>query len=570
VKISKTNTNNDMGRPGIFGVHAAAFFAAAALSLFFLSTLPAGAQTPAASAVQPAANGDASAPMAFELADVHPSPHRDDNYYSGGVVRGGRYDLRNATMLDLIGIAYKTPQERILGGPPWIGNDRFDIAAKVPQRASNEDANEMIKALLADRFKLVVHTDTKPLPVYGLTVGKSGKPKLKQSDGAGESACQGQPQAASPTPDPSNARTVVCHNMTMEQFAEQIRYMAGGYLSNPVVDQTGLKGNWDFELKWTGRGMLAQAGSEGISVFDAVDKQLGLKLEAQKLPTDVLIVDSVNEKPTDNPPGVTANIPAPPPAQFEVAVIKPSGPDERMGGNIDQAGNVNAQAMPLKMMVEIAWNIENDDLVAGPKFMDSEKFDLMAKPSTDGPRQIDEEDGRAMLKALLIDRFKITFHMEDRPVNGYTLTASNPKLQKADPLERSECKEGPGADGKDPRIANPARSRLLTCTNTTMAQFVDAIRQRAGGYVQNMSVLDSTGLEGAYDFTINFSTANAVGLGRSGPGARDGNSATSDDPSGAISLFEALSKQLGLKLEERKHPMPVLVIDHIEEKPTDN
>ena len=157
-------------------------------------------------------------------------------------------------------------------------------------------------------------------------------------------------------------------------------------------------------------------------------------------------------------------------------------------------------------------------------------------------------------------------------MDGYVLTAVKPKLQKADPSNRTGCKEGPGADGKDPRIANPVLSRLITCQNMTMAQFVDQLPNLANGYA-HVAVLDSTGLTDAYDFTLSFS---AIGLLRGGgipsqpapnPG---GNSATAADPSGAISLPEAVSKQLGLKLELKKRPMQVLVIDQINEKPTEN
>jgi uncharacterized protein (TIGR03435 family) len=527
------------------------------------------AQT-ASATLPPATDGTASA-ATFELADIHPSPHRNE-FVADGVIRGDRYDLRSATMLYMISTAYGMPQSNIVGGPPWLGNDRFDIAAKVPQAAPREAINNMLKALLADRFKLVVHPDTRPMPAFVLTAGKGGKPKMKQSDGTGDSSCHIVEQPPAPT-GTFPLRVIDCQNVTMGTFAADISGMAGGYFENPVVDLTRLKGTWDFEIRFSGRGMVALSGADGISLFDAVDKQLGLKLEQQKVPTAVLVVDSVNEKPTDNPPGVAAALPPPLPAEFEVAVIKPSGPDEQLGGAVEPGGEVHATAMPLRMMIQIAWDVEGDDqMLVGPKFMDTEKFDLLAKvyadpPSIGGSQEINPDDARIMLKALLVERFKIASHMENRPVNGYALASANPRLQKADPSERSECKEGPGADGKDPRIANPARSRLVTCTNTTMEQFATKVRALAGGYFQGESVVDQTNLPGAYDFTFNFSTARAAGFGR---GVGGGTSTSPDDPTGAISIFDALSKQLGLKLEEKKISLPVLVIDHIEEKPTEN
>jgi uncharacterized protein (TIGR03435 family) len=154
-------------------------------------------------------------------------------------------------------------------------------------------------------------------------------------------------------------------------------------------------------------------------------------------------------------------------------------------------------------------------------------------------------------------------HREDRPISAYTLTAVNPKLRKADPLSRTRCKEGPGPDGKDPRIANPVFNRLMSCQNMTMAQITEELQRVAPGYVYS-SVENATGIKGSWDFTLSFSSANLTQSG-----GDEGKSATSD-PNGALTLFDAVSKQLGLRLEKQKRPVSVLVIDHIDEKPTDN
>jgi len=117
----------------------------------------------------------------------------------------------------------------------------------------------------------------------------------------------------------------------------------------------------------------------------------------------------------------------------------------------------------------------------------------------------------------------------------------------------------------DPRNANPVLGRLLTCTNTSMAYFADQLQYLANGYVHS-AVLDATGLEGGWDFTLSFST---IGQFQGGVAPLPGVSASAD-PNGAVSLPDAMEKQLGLKLETVKRPLPVLVIDHIEQKPTDN
>jgi len=136
---------------------------------------------------------------------------------------------------------------------------------------------------------------------------------------------------------------------------------------------------------------------------------------------------------------------------------------------------------------------------------------------------------------------------------------------------RTGCKEGPGPDGKDPRIANPILGRLLTCQNMTMAEFGDELRNLANGYIY-YPVLDGTGLQGGYDFTISFSAIQQL-TGTAPPPPANGDTsaaASASDPSGAVSLFDAINKQLGLKLEKQRRPEPALVIDSIEEKPTDN
>lgn len=511
----------------------------------------------------------ADAPPAFDLADVHASAPTTNPFARGGVMRGGRYEVRTATLVDLIRMAYNVDADKVVGGPSWLETDRFDVIAKAPAATTAETARLMLQRLLADRFKLVVHTDTKPLSVFVLSLGK-GKPKLKEADGSGNGGCQGVPQNPQPGTIPN--AIVNCRNVPMELFAQTLRQMAGAYITAPVIDQTGLKGSWDFTLEWTARALLTYAGDHAITLFDAVDKQLGLKLEPKTTPTPVIVVDSVNRKPTDNPPGVTQNMPPAPPAEFDVADIKPSPPDATQPRGQIQNGRVNVEAFPLKLLIMIAWNINNDDeLVAGmPKWAESARFNIVAKVSAgDGPRpDVDIDALRLMLQKLLVDRFQMKIHMENRPVTAYTLVAVKPKLKKADPSNRSGCKEGPMPGTKDPRDVNPALSRLVTCLNTTMAQFAEQLPSLANGYTPT-PVVDKTELEGAWDFSVNFSPAGLL-MGLPGRGGEGNPQQAASDPSGALSLFDAVSKQLGLKLEKEKRPLPVLVIDHIEEKPTDN
>src|SRR5262249_8573155 len=134
-----------------------------------------------------------------------------------------------------------------------------------------------------------------------------------------------------------------CRHMSMDAFARSLRQMGRDYLEIPVVNSTGLEGFWDFDLKWTFRFGLSQAGADKITIFDALDKQLGLNLESQKAPAPVIVVDSVNRTPSANPSGVATSLPPGSPPEFEVADIKPSMPDARRNARL-QNGRLDVQA----------------------------------------------------------------------------------------------------------------------------------------------------------------------------------------------------------------------------------
>ena len=549
----------------------------AGVACLALLSIPMLAQAPAPQPAAAPASATPAAPPTFDIADVHVSPHSNTPFVRGGDLNGDRFIMRQASMVDLIAKAYGVENANVLRGPAWLDVDRFDIAAKAPRTTSPDDVKLMLRALLADRFKLVVHNDTKTLPAFVLTVGKGGS-KLKESDGSGSSTCEGTPDAPKTAPGAVPLIYVTCKNMTLDEIAQNLREMAGGYLTNPVVNSTGIQGTWDFDIRWTGRGNLQKAGADGISIFDAVDKQLGLKLDAKTAPLPVVVVDRVEEKPTPNPPGLEQAQPPLPPAEFDVAILKPSPPDTKgINGRIN-GGQVNLSGATIKWLIAWAWDLNDDMIADAPKWLGDDKWDILAKVAPDpnaGPKgvpQIQMDDLQQMVKNLLADRFKMQSHMEDRPADAYTMLAANPKLKKADPDNRTGCKEGPGPDGKDPRIANPILGRLLTCSNMTLTQFGEQLQMQASGYVHT-PVLNATGLNDAYDFTLSFSTAGQLRTPPPPSAANnsDPNAASAAaDPTGGISLFDAMEKQMGVKMEKQKRPIPMLVIDHIEQKPTDN
>ncbi len=510
--------------------------------------------------------------LRFDVAEVHRSANATNpqTYRSGGFLRGGRYDLRKATMMDIIRLAYGFDPDAVFGGPDWLEFDRFDIAAKAPPSSSPQEISLMLQSILADRFKLVFHQDVRPMPVFALRVGKNSK--LKPAEGSGNAECKYQRQ-----PDSWPYTVYSCRNLSMAGFAQELHGFARDYLTAPVIDSTGLTGAWDFDLKWTSRFRVLPAGVERSTIFSAIDQQLGLRLTAGKAPSSVIVIDRANEQPTEYPPNSGERLP-PRELQFEVASVRPSRPDLNDGfSGSTPGGGFEARAETMRNLFATAWDIHwdhVDEMIQGaPKWMDSARFDIQAKaPSVSNgappPRSsFVDDDVRQMLRGLLTDRFKIKTHYENQLVNAYALVVAKPRLRKADASNRPNCKEARAVE-KDPRDRNPRLSRLLACQNVTIAQFADqllALSPNDFAY----SVVDATGIAGRWDLMLNYAPTGDR-RNPAGAAAQPVEGTTASDPNGAMSIFEATYKQLGLKLEMHKRMLPVLVIDRIEEKPTDN
>jgi uncharacterized protein (TIGR03435 family) len=156
-----------------------------------------------------------------------------------------------------------------------------------------------------------------------------------------------------------------------------------------------------------------------------------------------------------------------------------------------------------------------------------------------------------LLRNLLMDRFKIVTHYENRPADVYALISVKPKLKMPDPSSRAGCKS---------TGVWPGAPTVITCQNVTVAEFVNVLNRQMPVLAGGRRVVDETGIQGNWDFAISYRV-------------RPASVALPDfaaDPTGDISPFEAVEQQLGLKLQETKRSMPVFVIDHIEENPTEN
>ncbi len=537
----------------------------------------------------PTAFGQVPVPSpSFDIADVRVSPRSDwvknsAHAMQGGFLTAGRYELRRATMLDLIRTAYAVDAGKVFGGPSWLDYDRFDILAKAPPNTGSATLRLMLQSLLADRFKLVAKQDTKPVPAYLLSKGK-GDVKLRPANGSSTGQCVILPSSFGDGPPTVGIR---CRNVTMEAFASDFRRLSGSSFRNlPVVDATGIEGAWDFDFRYSLLPASPAAGTvpQRPPILEAVERQLGLSLVLKTAPQPMLAVESVEERPSPNPPGIEESLPPLPPPEFEVASIRPCSGNGLRSPRFEPGGRVTATCVPLLNLIRQAFNLAPfEDPVGVPKWLNDgttrHNISIVAKAPEDvAPDPQHQAEARdllnAMIRALLVDRYKMAAHYEERPVDAYTLIALKPKLTKADPSGRTGCTSQNQGQGGSLIITSRIRLQTtLVCKNMTMAQFAEQIQ----AYDPDMfyPVLDGTQLDGAWDFTINydaFAKVLADLLARTrllaGRGA-DPNGGVSD-PSGAVSFTDVLEKQLGLKLEKQKRPEPVLVIDHIEETPTEN
>ena len=499
---------------------------------------------------------------AFDIAGIQIST-RPQPGMRGGILRGTRYEIRNATMVDLIRTAYSVQPERISGGPSWLEWNRFDVAALAPEGTPPDRLREMLKGLLAERFKLAVREYAVTTTALALKV--KGAHKMRESGGGG--GCQGQ---GAPEPNGVTAVTATC-SMTMAQFVQQLPQAQSAYFPNgqQLIDETGLSGSFEFQIKFTPRQLLGQAGSDGITLQAALEK-IGLTMEPKEIKVPAIVVDTVTAEFTPNSTDVARRLPPQAP-QFEVAVLKPSPPDATQPrAQLRPTGQVEISAAPLFRIITLAWNLPNEQFLVAPKWVQTALFDVTARafatPNPENQAQADEDMARMMLRTLLIEKFQVKWHMEDRPMPAYTIVADGPKMAKADPTRRTRCFEG-APPGSPAAVKPPPFPRLLTCQNISMEQFAQMLPTVAGGYTR-VAALDKTGLTGGYDFTLNFSPIEQVQGSRPELGAA--NAGVALDPTGALSRLDAVRQQLGIKLEETKRPVPVLVIDSINEKPLDN
>jgi len=211
-----------------------------------------------------------TAPPAFEVASIKVSTAAPGSA-SGISSDTGRIAGRNVTLRGCVHSAYDFPEAQIFGGPRWVDEERYDIDAKAPGPAGDHEMMTMLQSLLAERFKLVIHLETRPLPGYALVAGKKGL-----------TAKRSEPGTRSVTS--WSRRSIDAAGCSMEHLAAKL----AGVLHAPVADLTGIEGDFDFKLEWT-------PDELQTAVFPALEEELGLKLEGRKVPTEVLVIDSAEK-----------------------------------------------------------------------------------------------------------------------------------------------------------------------------------------------------------------------------------------------------------------------------------
>jgi uncharacterized protein (TIGR03435 family) len=306
-------------------------------------------------------NGAAKpAAMTFEVATIKPAPPltpdliASGKLHAGMSVDGARVDIGFFALGDLIRTAYKLKSYQ-LTGPDFLTGQRFDILAKMPEGATKEQVPEMLQALLADRFKLTSHRDTKEHSVYALVIAKSGL-KMKEAgadadapppaddgkkggltvgagsnqvrvtpapDGKGATVSGGGNNGTGPmkmSVGPNGTMHMEFKKMPMEGLVE----MVSRFVDRPVVDMTELKGSYEVALDLSLEDMKAMAAKDGVavgpvggpggpstsapadaaseptsSIFTALTA-MGLKLESRKAPIEIMVIDHVEKAPTEN------------------------------------------------------------------------------------------------------------------------------------------------------------------------------------------------------------------------------------------------------------------------------
>ena len=358
--------------------------------------------------------------------------------------------------------------------------------------------------------------------------------------------------------------------MTTAQFLT----FFGGLYPHRVMDRTGLTKAYDLTFKLN-TGDFRTQDDQIRAYTDAFRDQLGLVVTAATVPQPAMVIDKADRVPTLTPPEVANQIPALPDLEFEVASIRPTADTEPQGMIRPTGSQITYTGLLLQELIGRAWGLPTAASLGNAlDSMPKQRYTVLVKlPPEIDARTVwqDQDEVNAMLQKLLIDRFQIKYHWGDQLRTGYVLSAGTPKMKKADPNSRSFCKYGPPPGEKDMTGADSVYDREFHCWwNITMDRFADLLQSVASVEVKTR-VPNKTGLEGAYDFTVYFTTGHKMRVdAQAADAAAKQAGLASSEPTGAVTIDEAFRKELGLKLEQQQLMLPTLILDHYEKNPTEN
>jgi uncharacterized protein (TIGR03435 family) len=503
---------------------------------------------------------------------------------------GGRFTATNLTLKTLISFAFKLQNFEILGRPGWINSDRYDVEAKAAE--SNLEADQyrlMLRTLLEDRFKLAVHREMKETPVYAVLLAKGGHGLRRRTRGVASrlALTHGRLNLASPhlsvagfftgpiwfdgramsmgdVPYPQTPATRIHQGLPPSRLcrsslgSNRNRKRAGRKFSSSTTLralQQRISQYFTNELAAAVVNEVIQGKLTGRRIEETLARNLGQMSYSHLAIGAVFLL-----------PGLAQAQSSAARPEFEVASVKPN----TSGNNMIMirppvGGRFTATNARLKMLIGIAYNVQNFQISGGPGWIDSEGYDIAAKAaeSINGIDQL-----RPLLLTLLEDRFKLMIHRETKEVPVYALMAAKSGLKLPAAKEGGCVAFGPNSPPPPPGRGAPGQLPPTPCGGfmmgpnrmiggkVSMTQLVNSLSNILG-----RPVIDKTGFTGTFDVNIEFSPEGTAFMGGGlGP---PGGLPPGIDTSGP-SIFTVLQDQLGLRLESQKGPGEVLVIDHAE------
>jgi bla regulator protein blaR1 len=472
-----------------------------------------------------------------------------------------RFMATNFSLRDLIKLAFGVQSEQIVGEQDWFNSEKYDVNAafsgsekntlgRLPKEDSTFERKKLLQALLADRFKLAAHRETRQLPVFALVISE-GRAKIQPAKPGdtyvdGIQCCGGRPAGAGGVWNPKQGEWVG----QGVPIADLVRVvLSQQQLGRPVLDKTGLTGNYDFTLNWAPH---SSSGPADGSLSLALEQQLGLKLEPQEDPVEVLVIDHA-EKVAGNIQS-QSNDTVRTQVTFEsVSIRKDTTETGTFSFGWFAPDTFTSTGVSAQFLIREAYGVEDDQILGAPSWLKFDRYDIKAKMIASAADELSKLKGeesdsayRQALRPLLIDHFNLALHRESREVPAYVLVVATkgPNLREATPGDSYpngiKDLKGQGHDG----IIHMGEGEL-SGQGVPIRDLLRVLsRQRL-----DRPVVDNTGLKGNYDFSLRWTP----------------DTSHSPDPS----LVAALEQQLGLKLEAQQSVVDFLIVDRIE-KPLEN